>query len=119
SETLFRLGIAVELISQALFIFVALALYDLFKDVNKRHASLMVMLIVLSIPISFLNELNAVAALQFARGADSLSVFAKPERDALVMLFINLHSRGFDVAGVFWGLWLFPLGLLVYKSRFL
>jgi hypothetical protein len=31
SETLFRLGIAAELIGQALFIFVALALYDLLK----------------------------------------------------------------------------------------
>jgi hypothetical protein len=119
SETLFRLGIAVQLISQALFIFVALALYDLFKGVNRRHASLMVTLIVVSIPIVFLNELNAIAALLLVRGADFLSISAKPQRDALVMLFVHLHSRGFDVAGIFWGLWLFPLGLLVYRSRFL
>ena len=50
SETLFRLGIAGELISQAGFILVALALYDLLKAVNQRHASLMVILIVVSIP---------------------------------------------------------------------
>src|SRR6202046_208128 len=63
SEMLFRLGIAGGLIGQAGFIFVALALYDLLKGVNRRHASLMVLLIVVSIPIAFLNELNAIAAL--------------------------------------------------------
>jgi len=119
SETLFRLGIAAELIGQAGFIFVALALYDLLKGVNQRHASLMVTLIVVSIPIAFLNELNAIAALILVRGADFLSIFEKPQRDALAMLFLNLHDHGFDVAEIFWGLWLFPLGLLVYRSRFL
>ena len=119
SETLFRLGIAGELIGQAGFIFVALALYDLLKGVNQGHASLMVTLIVVSIPIAFLNELNAIAALVLVRGADFLSIFEKPQRDALAMLFLNLHSYGFDVAAIFWGLWLFPLGLLVYRSEFI
>jgi len=119
SETLFRLGIAGALIGQAGFIFVALALYDLLKGVNRRHASLMVILIVVSIPIAFLNELNSFAALVLVRGADFLSIFDKPQRDALAMLFLNLHGRGFVVAEIFWGLWLLPLALLVYKSRFL
>src|SRR5205085_10002081 len=118
-EALFRLGIASELIGQAGFIFVALALYDLLKGVNRRHASLMVTLIVVSIPIAFVNELNSIAALIFVRGADFLSIFEKSQRDALAMLFLNLHHHGFVVAEIFWGLWLFPLGLLVYRSRFL
>src|SRR6267154_1557398 len=119
SETLFRLGIAGELIGQAGFIFVALALYDLLKGVSRRHASLMVTLIVVSIPIAFLNELNSIAALVLVRGADFLSVFEKPQRDALAMLFLNLHFHGLVVSEIFWGLWLFPLALLVYGSRLL
>jgi hypothetical protein len=119
SETLFRWGIAGELIGQAGFIFVALALYDLLKGVNRRHALLMVILIVVSIPIAFLNELNSFAALVLVRGADYLSVFDTAQRDALAMLFLHLHGRGFVVAELFWGLWLFPLAWLVYKSRFL
>src|SRR5215475_5042218 len=109
SETLFRLGIAAELICQAGFIFVALALYDLLKGVNQRRASVMVILIVVSVPMAFLNELNAIAALVLVRGADFLSLFDETQRDALAMLFLNLHGQGFDVAGIFWGLWLFPL----------
>src|SRR5437899_1153717 len=119
SEMLFRFGIAGELIGQAGFIFVALALYDLLEGVNRRYASLMVTLIVVSIPIVFLNELNSMAALVLVRGADFLSIFDKPQRDALVMLFLNLHFYGFVVSEIFWGLWLFPLALLVYRSRFL
>jgi len=118
-ETLFRAGIACNLISQILFMWVALALYDLLKGVNQRQASLMLGLIVVSIPIALLNELNAIAALVLVRGADFLSIFEKPQREALAMLFLNLHHCGFVVAEIFWGLWLFPLGLLVYRSRFL
>jgi Domain of unknown function (DUF4386) len=119
AETLFRVGIAGQLVGQAAFIFVALALYDLLKGVNRRQALLMVTLIVISIPIAFANELNSFAALALIRGADFLSIVDKPQREVLAMLFLNLHGRGFVVAEMFWGLWLFPLALLVYKSRFL
>src|SRR5260370_38136520 len=101
------------------FIFVALALYDLLKGVNRPHASLMVTWIVVSIPMAFVNELNSIAALVLVRGADFLSIFEKPKREALAMLFLNLHGQGFVVAEIFWGLWLFPLALLVYRSGFL
>jgi len=118
-ETLFRLGTACSLIGQVGFIFVALALYDLLKGVNRRQALLMVILIVIQIPIAFVNELNSFAALVLMRGADFLSMVEKPQRDALAMLFLNLHGRGFVVAEIFWGLWLLPLAVLVYRSRFL
>jgi hypothetical protein len=118
-EMLFRFGIAGQLIGQAGFIFVALALYKLLEGVNRRHASLMVILIVVSIPIAFVNELNSLAALALVRGADLLSIVEKPQRDAFAMLFIHMHGRGLVVAELFWGLWLFPLAMLVYRSRFL
>jgi len=117
-ERLFRLGIAGQLIGQAGFIFVALALFELLKGVNRRLASLMVTLIVVSIPIAFLNEVNSIAALLLVRGADFLSIVENPQREALAMLFLHLHFQGLLVAEMFWGLWLFPLALLIYRSRF-
>ncbi|HET9695588.1 MAG TPA: DUF4386 domain-containing protein [Terriglobales bacterium] len=119
SETLYRLAIAGNLLGEALFVFAALALYDLFKSVNQRQALWMLTLILVAIPIAFLNELNTIAALVLVHGTGSLSLFDQPHRDALAMLFLNLHGYGFDVAGIFWGLWLFPLGLLVIRSGFL
>ena len=81
-----------------------LALYRLFKGVNKQHAALMVTLFVVSVPISFLNVLNDVAALVLVSGADFLSVFEKGQLDALVLVFLRLHSYGLLVAQIFWGL---------------
>jgi hypothetical protein len=118
-ETLFRLGIAGELVGQRGFIFVALALYDLFKAINRRQVSLIVILILVSVPIAFLNEVNTFAALAIVRGADFLSVFDKPQRANPAMLFLHLQGRGFVICEMFWGLWLFPLSLFIYKSRFL
>ena len=119
SDFVFRLGIISEMTGFIGFIFVVRALYRLLVGVNKSHASLMVTLMLVSIPISLLNVLNEIAALTLIRGADFLSVFDKPQRDALAMLFLNLHFQGFMVAQVFWGLWLIPFGVLVFKSGFL
>src|SRR5438552_4268221 len=119
-ETLFRLGIVSDLISGVIVIFLALALYRLFKGVDRNQAVLMVILGgVLPSAIYFFNVLNDAAALMLARGADFLSVFEKPHRDALAMLFLRLHHQEVVAAEIFWGLWLFPLGVLAYRSRFL
>ncbi len=119
SESLFRLGIASELVSAVIFIFLVLVLYRLLKGVHQQHAALMVILAVVSVPIMFLNVLNEIAALDLLHGADFLSVFEKPQREALTMMFLNLHDQGIVVAAVFWGLWLLPFGLLVFRSGFL
>jgi len=119
-QTLFRLGILTDLFTAVMGIFLTLALYRLFKGVDQFLAVMMVVLGALMVtPIYFLNTLNDAAALLLARGTDFLAVFDKPQREALAMLFLRLHSHGVVVNEVFWGLWLFPFGLLVYKSRFL
>lgn len=119
SESMLRLGIACELINAIAFLFAVLALYRLLQGVNKPLASLMVTLFAISIPISCLNVVNNIAALILVRGADFLSVFTKSQRDALAMVFLRLHGSGVLVAQVFWGLWLLPFGILVYRSRFI
>jgi hypothetical protein len=118
-ETLFRAGIACNLFSETLFLWVALALYDLFKTVNRRQALLMAGLVAVSVPIAMLNEVNSFAALFLVRGTGNLLLFDQPHRDVLITFFLNLHDRGFLIAGIFWGLWLFPLGLLVFSSGFI
>jgi hypothetical protein len=119
-ETLFRLGIVADLFTGTMAIFLVLALYRLFKGVNQNQAVLMV---ILGGPITaalyFFNVVNDAAALMLVRGADFLTVFEKPQRDALAMLFLRLHDREVIAAEIFWGLWLIPLAMLVYRSGFL
>ena len=67
----------------------------------------------------FVNVLNEIAALILVGGAGFLSVFEKPELDALAYLFLRLHDQGITVVSIFWGLWLFPFGMLVIRSGFI
>ena len=120
SEGLLRLGIASELTHQVLVIFLVLALYRLFRSVDEALARQVVVLgALVSVPIVFVNVLNDIAAEALASGANFLSVFEQPQRDALAYLFLHLHGRGISVASIFWGLWLFPFGMLVMRSGFI
>ena len=118
-ETMFRLSIFGDLIGQVIFICLGVAFVRLFRDVNKNWALLMLAFVLASAAVCFLNVLNDIAALILFRGGEFLAVFDKPQRDALAMLFLRLYSYGQFIAAIFWGLWLFPLGLLVYRSRFI
>ena len=118
-ETLFRLSILGDLVGQVIFICLAVALYRLLSNVNRTWALLMVGFVLVSAAVGFLNTLNNIAALILFRGGDFLGVFDTAERNALGMLFIRLHSYGIFIAEIFWGLWLFPFGLLVFRSGFL
>jgi hypothetical protein len=118
-ETMFRLAILADLVGSVIFICLAIALYRLLSGVSKTWAGLMVAFMLVSAAVGFLNTLNDIAGLTLFRGADFLAVFDKPQRDALGMLFIRLHSQGIFINEMFWGLWLFPFGLLVFRSGFL
>jgi hypothetical protein len=72
-----------------------------------------------SVPIVFLNVVNELAALTLIEGPAFLSPIDPVQRDALAYLFLRLHSMGLGVAAIFWGLWLFPFGLLVIRCGFI
>jgi len=117
--SLFRLGMAASLVGIVIFLFVALALYRLLNGVNNNLASLMVIFVIISVAIECVNVLTDAAALQLVRGSNFLSVFDKSQREALARLSLDLHFQSFVVNEIFWGLWLMPLGLLVFRSGFL
>src|SRR6266478_4213987 len=118
-ETMFRLSIFGDLIGHVIFICLAIALYRLLSSVNNTWALLMVSFVLVSAAVGFLNALNNIAAVILFRGGEFLTVFDKPQRDALAMLFVRLHSQGEFISEIFWGVWLFPFGLLVFRSGFL
>ena len=119
SELLFRSGIVTSLAVNVIFILVALALYRLLEDVNRMQALLMLVLVVASASAGFLNDLNQIAVLIITSGADFLAPFAKAQLDAFAFFFLRLHGHGLQAISLFWGLWLLPLGLLSYRSRFI
>jgi uncharacterized protein DUF4386 len=119
-QWLFRFGIVSDLACAVILIFLVLAFYRLFKGVDPQLAVLVVILGgVMPAVIDFVGVVNDLGALMVARGGDFLAAFDQPQRDALGMLFLRLRDHENTAAEILWGLWLFPLALLVYRSRFL
>jgi hypothetical protein len=119
SESLFRLGIVGVLVGQIVGIVYVLLLYKLLKPVNKSVATLMLVFALMVPPLTMLNELTHLSVLQFLGGAEYLNVFTTGQLEALASVFIRLHDGGTNIAFIFAGLWLLPLGYLVFQSRFL
>ena len=119
SETLYRMGIVSGLISSAMFIYLARALYRLFRGVDRDQAVWMVVLVAISVAVGLALTVNDVAALVVLRSPDLLAAFEPPQREALALLFLRVSAEAIPLAMIFWGLWLFPFGALVMRSGFL
>ena len=119
-QWLFRVGIVGDLVCGVILIFLVMAFYRLFKGVDQHLAMLVVIFGgVMPALIIFVGVVSDAAALMVARGGDFLSAFDKPQRDALAMLFLRLRDHQNTAAEILWGVWLLPLAVLVYRSRFL
>ncbi len=119
SQLLYRLYLVSGLISQILFVFLVLALYQLLEGVNRRQASLMVALVLVQVPMAFANTLCGLAPLVLSNGAEYWSAFDKRQLDAMTMGFLSLQSYGTSAVMALWGLWLLPFGILVFRSGFI
>jgi len=119
NEFLFRVGFVSDLLMMIFYVLLPLALYKLLSTVNKNQAILMVIFVVLGTSINMVNLLNEFASLQILSGAEYLSVYESAQLQAQAMFSYELYLHGYEIANIFFGLWLIPLGLLVYKSKFL
>ena len=118
-EGLFTITVVGDLLTAALFFLAAWALYVLLKPVNKNLALLFLLLNLAGVAIHCMSALNLFAALLLMNGPDYLNVFQADQLQALAMFFLDLREKGFIMAQLFFGAWLFPLGYLVFKSGFL
>ena len=116
SEGLLRAAIFGELYGATLLIFATLALYQLFKSVDQKTSSLMAALMLVSVPISYVNALNHIVPLVLLKSPAIAAALDRGQVAAQVTLFLRLHNYGLVVNQIFWGLWLFPIGVLVMRS---
>jgi len=119
-EWLFRLGIVSDLVGGVILILLVLAFFRLFRTVD-RNLAVMVVIFggVMPALLDFVGAVFDASALMIAHGANFLSAFDKPQQDALALLFVKLGDHQTTAAEMLWGVWLLPLALLVYRSRFL
>jgi uncharacterized membrane protein YwzB len=116
AELTYRLGILSELAVDVVFLVLVATLYELLKHADGLQARLMVIFVSVSVAFGLVNLLVQMAPLVLLSGAGFLSAFTKSQLDALALGFLRLRSNGIQLAIAFWGLWLFPFGVLVIKS---
>lgn len=118
SATLFRIGALTDLVNIASFLVLALVLYGLLKPVSAKAALAMLVFNAVSVAVMTANMVNHLGALQAATSEDHTGAYGAESSDALAMLFLDMHSHGYLVAAIFFGLWLLPLGYMLFKSRY-
>lgn len=116
NAALFRLGFVADVAMATVFIFVGIALYRLLKHVDERSAAAMVVFVSVGAGMILVNLLFHYAALLVATDAPYVSALGVEGSDALVLLLVDMHHYGYFIAGVFFGLWLLPLGHLAFRS---
>jgi hypothetical protein len=111
-----RMGVVAHLLDGTFFVFLALVLYGLLQHVNKGIARAMLVLVVLATSIICLNAVFQFEGLRVAQDNSYASAFGHAGSNALVLLLLDIQHYGTLIAQVFFGLWLVPLGYLIYKS---
>lgn len=113
---LVRMSVVAHLVDAVFFVLTAMALYILLRHVHESMARAMLVFVVVAVGIITLNAVFQFEALQVATGASYATAFGAAGSNALVLLLLDIQHYGTLAAQVFFGLWLAPLGYLVYKS---
>ena len=113
---LVRIIVVAHLLNAIFFVSAAMALYILLQHVNKSVARAMLIFVALAVGITTLNAVFQFEGLRVATDSAYAAAFGTAGSNALVLLLLDIQHYGTLSAQVFFGLWLAPLGYLVYKS---
>ena len=117
TESQYIISIICSIVGQIGFILLALALYSLFKSVNRTQARLMLTLVIIAVAVMFANIIFQTSALVFLNRTNYFTAFTSAQIGELSTMFLHLNIIGVYVVDIFWGLWLFPLAYLTYQSN--
>jgi hypothetical protein len=120
AEFYFRLAIVSTLLSQVFLFFLGISLFDLFKEVSKRLATILLAAVMLTAVIAVVNQLNNFGALFLLSQPDLLKSFSGEQINALALFLLRqANSTGQGLLEIFWIPYYFSFGLLIVKSRYL
>lgn len=118
SEQLLRLGFLSDLAMQTTYIILVVVLYQLLHNFGKIWAIFMVSCVLVSTAIMGMNMMNHYTPLLLLNNADLARAFDSNQLNAMILLSFEKHSLGYLIAQPTFGLWLFPLGYLGWKSDY-
>jgi hypothetical protein len=115
---LFRFALVADIAMATVFVFVGVTLYLLFREVHRQAAGALVLFVAVGVGMILTNLVFHHAALLVAT-EPAYGIPGTTSSDGLVLLLVDLHATGYTLAGIFFGLWLLPLGHLTYRARLL
>jgi hypothetical protein len=115
----FRIGFMINLFSAVFFLLAAWALYVLLKPMNKDFALLFLLFNAAGFAVWLYSSLCLFGSLVIVNGVETIKAFQPDQLQVLAVFFVSLYKNGVYIAQVPYGVWLFPLGYLVLKSKFL
>jgi hypothetical protein len=119
SERMFRVGFMTDIVATLVFLLMAWALYVLLKPVGRNLALLFLLLNLVGATLECCRSVILFAAVPIVSGGDPLRVFQPDQLHTLALLFASVSGSASIITTLFYGVWLFPLGYLVFKSNFL
>jgi Domain of unknown function (DUF4386) len=119
NEFLFRLSIVSAILCALVTIATALYIYKVLRFVNENYAKWILMFALIAAPMSMLNELNSFAVLLLLKSREFATIFTPGQLHSFISFFLDLHKSGYQIIGIFFGLWLLPMGYLVFKSSYI
>lgn len=118
SEPIYRISILSGFVTNIFFMVVVLRLYELFKDVDRKQALLMVILVVVGIAVTITNLILRMAPLVLLKNDAFMPAFTQAQLEVMALGFLRLRAAGSNLVQAFWGLWLFPFGILAIRSGY-
>jgi len=118
-EATYRLLMLGGLVGSILFAVLGWSLYHLFEEVDRKQATLLLSLVLVSATIGVLDVALLAAPLVFRPGASFLSVFSPSQLDALALGALRVRSFEVRADEALWGFWLVLFGILVIRSGFI
>jgi hypothetical protein len=114
--SLFRWGIAADILTFAIEIVLISMLYQIFRGVNDTQATIATYARFAMIVVMGINLLVYLTPLLILENADLGGAFEPEQINSLLELFFDIHAAGILVWGIFFGIHLIFLGLLVQQS---
>jgi len=119
AETLFRLGLAGEMLTCVCDVALSVILYVLLKPAGRVLALLAAAFRLTFVAIYGVSKLFEVAALVALGSAGDLAAFDPQQLHALAYLSLRVHSYGYGVSLLFFGVCCVLFGCLIHRSGYI
>lgn len=119
NAALFRAGLVADIGMLACYVGVTALFHEMFRPVDSRISQMAAAFSLIGIAVLAAASLLLLAPLRLLSDAPYLAAIGAGQREAAALLALKIHSDGYDVSLIFFGIYCLMLGWLIWRSGFL